>query len=258
MFRYYASSQGRFVSPDLLSGTIGTPESLNRYAYTMNDPINRIDPSGLVSLVGGCSGDDWCSGAIDLAGGGFGDDPGRDTCPKDAPGCFNNGPEGGGGGGSKDGAAKRVLNNSDCFNFIMGLLSSLFAQQNTQQSQALSHMNNDQRAKLFQAQQQATQPMSFVGTLMSLNVTYSAAPYTGDSNAVATTAGNTVTVYPSFFDSDNDQVETFIHESFHSGTYNFRDTDIASALGLSATSGSDASRKWDKELEKHCGPAKNN
>jgi RHS repeat-associated protein len=97
MFRYYASSQGRFVSPDLLSGKIGTPESLNRYAYTMNDPINRIDPSGLVSLVGGCSGDDWCSGPIDLAGG-FGDDPGRDTCPKDAPGCFNNGPEGGGGG----------------------------------------------------------------------------------------------------------------------------------------------------------------
>lgn len=93
---------------------------------------------------------------------------------------------------------------------------------------------------------------------MSLNVTYSATPNAEFPSAVAKTTGNTVIVYPGFAAPGNDQVETFIHETFHAGTYNFSDSAIASALGLSSTSVPDASSKWDKELEKHCGPEKNN
>jgi RHS repeat-associated protein len=47
--RYYASTQGRFTSPDplLASGRPGSPQSWNRYSYVMNNPGRLIDPSGL-------------------------------------------------------------------------------------------------------------------------------------------------------------------------------------------------------------------
>ena len=46
--RYYA----RFEQPDPFDGSynLTNPQSLNRYSYTENDPVNFIDPSGL-SLV---------------------------------------------------------------------------------------------------------------------------------------------------------------------------------------------------------------
>lgn len=44
--RSYASTQGRFLSPDSLEGIVGDPQSWNRYAYVENDPINLSDPSG--------------------------------------------------------------------------------------------------------------------------------------------------------------------------------------------------------------------
>ncbi len=48
-FRYHAPGQGRFMSADLMSGKTGAPQSLNRYSYAMNDPVNLIDPLGLES-----------------------------------------------------------------------------------------------------------------------------------------------------------------------------------------------------------------
>ena len=47
-FRSYESNLGRWLSPDPLAGDITNPQSLNRYAYAMNNPTNLIDPSGLV------------------------------------------------------------------------------------------------------------------------------------------------------------------------------------------------------------------
>jgi|GEM_PF-1811453 RHS repeat-associated protein len=44
--RFYVNRSGRFSSPDPLSGSLGNPQSLNRYAYTMGDSINSIDPTG--------------------------------------------------------------------------------------------------------------------------------------------------------------------------------------------------------------------
>ena len=60
--RYYASSMGRFMSPDFTGADDGPPEavpysdlsdpqSLNLYAYVMNNPLVRIDPDGH-----GCNG----------------------------------------------------------------------------------------------------------------------------------------------------------------------------------------------------------
>ncbi|MGH9565364.1 MAG: RHS repeat-associated core domain-containing protein, partial [Candidatus Angelobacter sp.] len=42
-FRYYGSTLGRFSSPDLLGGSLGNPESLNRYGYVLSDPVNTVD-----------------------------------------------------------------------------------------------------------------------------------------------------------------------------------------------------------------------
>ncbi len=45
--RYFGSSLGRFMSPDPLGGHLEDPQSLNRYAYVRNNPINLTDPTGL-------------------------------------------------------------------------------------------------------------------------------------------------------------------------------------------------------------------
>jgi RHS repeat-associated protein len=54
--RYGVNRLGRFSSPDPLSGSLGNPQGFNRYGYSKNDPINRIDPSGAFDMCGayGC------------------------------------------------------------------------------------------------------------------------------------------------------------------------------------------------------------
>ncbi len=51
--RYYASTYGRFNTPDPFSGSakLGDPGSQNRYSYTRGDPVNRHDPTGLDDCV---------------------------------------------------------------------------------------------------------------------------------------------------------------------------------------------------------------
>jgi RHS repeat-associated protein len=59
--REYAQALGRFTRPDpsrpsmknpLILGSYGDPQSLNRYNYSRNDPINGIDPLGLNMCFG--------------------------------------------------------------------------------------------------------------------------------------------------------------------------------------------------------------
>ncbi len=49
MMRSYVNRLARFSSPDLLSGSTGDPQSLNRFNYALNDPLNLADPSGLTT-----------------------------------------------------------------------------------------------------------------------------------------------------------------------------------------------------------------
>ncbi|HLD07239.1 MAG TPA: RHS repeat-associated core domain-containing protein [Candidatus Nanoarchaeia archaeon] len=44
--RYYAADFGRFVTPDTVKDSLGNPQSLNLYAYTLNNPMKFTDPSG--------------------------------------------------------------------------------------------------------------------------------------------------------------------------------------------------------------------
>jgi len=43
IFRYDNSRLGRFTTPDLLGGSVANPQSLNRYAYALNGPVNPGD-----------------------------------------------------------------------------------------------------------------------------------------------------------------------------------------------------------------------
>lgn len=44
--RYYASSMGRFISPDDFGGHLEDPQTLNRYTYVRNNPLRYTDPTG--------------------------------------------------------------------------------------------------------------------------------------------------------------------------------------------------------------------
>lgn len=97
--RFYDSRIGRFASVDPLSGSISDPQSLNRYAYVTNDPINFDDPTGmagaefvcLLNELGDCVGGNyngWNSNATAGAES-MPDAFGRQTCSIDgfAMGC---------------------------------------------------------------------------------------------------------------------------------------------------------------------------
>jgi RHS repeat-associated protein len=45
--RYDASSMGRFISADLHVPSVTNPQSLNKYAYALDNPLRLVDPDGL-------------------------------------------------------------------------------------------------------------------------------------------------------------------------------------------------------------------
>jgi RHS repeat-associated protein len=47
--RFYDPTIGRFLTPDPLRGFSTDPQSLNRYAYAGNNPVNRVDPTGMLT-----------------------------------------------------------------------------------------------------------------------------------------------------------------------------------------------------------------
>ena len=53
-FRQLSSVQGRWLSPDPYLGSmdLANPQSLNRYAYVNNGPMNAVDPTGLATCLG--------------------------------------------------------------------------------------------------------------------------------------------------------------------------------------------------------------
>ena len=49
--RFYDPRSGRFSQIDKQSVTLRAPRTVNRYEYVENDPLNELDPSGLVAVI---------------------------------------------------------------------------------------------------------------------------------------------------------------------------------------------------------------
>jgi RHS repeat-associated protein len=49
--RYMSGAQGRFTSPDPVGGSLADPQTLNKYAYVRNNPLNLTDPTGLYACA---------------------------------------------------------------------------------------------------------------------------------------------------------------------------------------------------------------
>jgi len=71
----YASSYGRFNSPDRYQASASgandptTPQSWNRYAYVLGDPVNHTDRRGMYLDAGECIDNPDACLAEDLSGG---------------------------------------------------------------------------------------------------------------------------------------------------------------------------------------------
>ena len=66
--RYYASSMGRFMSPDWSAkvepvpySKLDDPQSLNLYSYVGNNPLSAVDPDGHCSKSGDTTQNEQCS-----------------------------------------------------------------------------------------------------------------------------------------------------------------------------------------------------
>jgi RHS repeat-associated protein len=80
MHRRYNRWHSRFDQPDPYDGSysLADPQSFNRYAYVQNDPVNFVDPSGLLPCA-----DAWCgSGGFGGWGGGYSGGTGWSSQPR--------------------------------------------------------------------------------------------------------------------------------------------------------------------------------
>jgi len=63
--RYNAPALGRFLSLDPVTADLRTPQSWNRYAYALNNPMTYSDPTGLYTIHCGSLGADDCKAESD-------------------------------------------------------------------------------------------------------------------------------------------------------------------------------------------------
>ena len=47
-YRFYSQNLGRWLSSDVVAGNVANPQSLNRYAYVLNNPTTLVDPLGSI------------------------------------------------------------------------------------------------------------------------------------------------------------------------------------------------------------------
>ena len=125
---------GRFLSPDPLGGSLANPQTLNKYAYAVNNPLKFVDPTGLYHCV-------WSESS-----GGFDED---DT-PENGGATQQQCSEQGGESWSPDPGDLSAPSNTA--NFQIGTGGSNSGQQNGQNGSNGAFDSNSAAAQLFGAQ----------------------------------------------------------------------------------------------------------
>jgi RHS repeat-associated protein len=253
MFRYYGSGYARFTSPDLLAGNKGNPQSLNRYAYVLNDPLNAVDPLGLLTPgtppnptpiggAGGAPGDPWENHFLCALFGVMCEDTG-------IPLFFQGGGHGGGGG---DAARKAAIDriNDKCLQWILDTLQKAWDERNAE-----THANGEGILPETYAAQNATiSEKAFVGALNAATIL----PPNNDPRYSAEVVGNTIIQLGGGWAANPDKPLVMIHETFHLlPPYGFSDRQMADALGAKyktvpndpQKTNDNASAAWEKKLE---------
>ena len=95
--RTYNPETGRFLQQDSVLGLTGVPQTLHRYTYAFNNPINYTDPSGQMPDLGGATGPidgggglGGAFGAVERVAGAFISNAARSATAL-SPFLFNNG-----------------------------------------------------------------------------------------------------------------------------------------------------------------------
>ncbi|MCY9670507.1 RHS repeat-associated core domain-containing protein, partial [Paenibacillus alginolyticus] len=105
--RWYSPKVGRFTTEDTYAGAAYVPQTLNRYAYTLNNPVNYTDPTGHWCEYGeyshGGDCDDpshWVPDPVDNSGGSGGSSGGGSGDGGSSGGDPSGGSSGGDSGGN--------------------------------------------------------------------------------------------------------------------------------------------------------------
>jgi RHS repeat-associated protein len=120
--RYYSSAMGRFMSPDPLpwigwqhgdeddekkfDAYISNPQDLNMYAYVLNNPLNKTDPTGMNAC--GTSNDSSCKVTVTIT-----------DRSKDKNGNYNDQFTGVKGQGNYNATASVTVNGKDAGTFLV-------------------------------------------------------------------------------------------------------------------------------------------
>jgi RHS repeat-associated protein len=237
-FRYYSSAQGMFISADFLAGSLGAPQSLNRYSYTNGDPINLKDPLGLEPLT--------CAPGMTRIYNGNG--PGYCVLDPEPQGSPDFGPPDKSGGGPARKRALDRLKNKKCLEWILQALAKAYEVGNNAVRATGYGISQDTK----DAQKAQINETTFTNALSGAKVQKDPNP-NPDYNAKV--VGNTI-LLEGGWNGDSDKAGTMLHETFHLPAYGFSDETMAKALGADYKEGktpqetaNNASEAWSKKLE---------
>jgi RHS repeat-associated protein len=261
VMRFYINRFGRFCSPDRLAGSIASPQSLNRYAYVANDPLNLVDPLGLcfTATTYECERDRQTAEQEEQGTYSYSN---CQVVDEYDIGCTGSGlvfpvlapPEPP--NPHIEEAVRRITKDDKCRKKVEEILRNLWDAKTKAEEAAGLTINEHTRM----ARAEASKAKWLADRLTKADVIRSATPDPTEPTATASAEGNVITLYPRHFSRGNDRALDFIHETFHLDPPDFDDKQILFALvpGMKGRVHSQglASTLWGPILDQACGKKK--